>query len=265
MICLQNARQHFHTLATGPAIVAFSGGVDSLLVLKLAAEAFLPQNPLYALYANAPWMPSHAKEEAIEAATAIGVPLSVIDLPDARSIGINHNPLDRCYRCKSAVFNAFRAFAREHNIDIILEGSHVDDLNVYRPGLKAIAESGAISPLKTLGIHKTDVRRLLSELGICLAQKPSGSCLATRLPYGAPLEADTLKKIDLAETALTNMGFHQIRLRVHGEIARLELSSEELAAAVNQRLKIISKLKSLGWRYITLDLEGFRSGSMDVL
>lgn len=264
MVSLESARQYFLTLAKGPAIVAFSGGVDSLLVLKLAAEAFLPQHPLYALYASAPWMPEHAKREAIEAARIINVPLSVIELPAAPTIGIDSNPLDRCYRCKRAVFNAFRTFALNHNIDITLEGSHVDDLNVYRPGLKVIAESGALSPLKTLGMHKSDVRRLLAELGISLAQKPSGSCLATRLPYGANLDTTILRRIDESESVLAHMGFQQIRLRVHGDVVRLELSTEELCKALDLRREIVAELKKLGWRYITLDLEGFRSGSMDI-
>lgn len=260
---LKTVLSHFDAIVTEPVMVAFSGGADSVLVLKLALEASSGRVPVYALYADAPWMPRAARAEAEQIARELQVKLNVVSIDSPGSIGIENNPLDRCYRCKKAIFKAFMDFGQIHNVEILLEGTQLDDLTKYRPGLKAIAESGARSPLKELGLHKSDVRELLAHWGLSAAKKPSGSCLATRLPYGQTLSVPILKQIDQAENYLRSFGFKVIRVRSHGDIARIETDLEHLSLALSKRADIVRELKSLGWKYVTLDLEGFRSGSMD--
>lgn len=260
---LKTVLSHFDAIVTEPVMVAFSGGADSVLVLKLALEASRGRVPVYALYADAPWMPKAARAEAEQIARELQVKLNVVSIDSPGSIGIENNPLDRCYRCKKAIFKVFKDFGQIHNVKILLEGTQLDDLTRYRPGLKAIAESGARSPLKELGLHKSDVRELLTHLGLSAAKKPSGSCLATRLPYGQTLSVPILKQIDQAENYLRSFGFKVIRVRSHGDIARIETDLEHLSLALSKRADIVRELKSLGWKYVTLDLEGFRSGSMD--
>lgn len=260
---LKTVLSHFDAIVTEPVMVAFSGGADSVLVLKLALEASRGRVPVYALFADAPWMPKAARAEAEQIARELQVKLNVVSIDSPASIGIENNPLDRCYRCKKAIFKAFMDFGRIHNVKILLEGTQLDDLTKYRPGLKAIAESGARSPLKELGLHKSDVRELLAHWGLSAAKKPSGSCLATRLPYGQTLSVPILKQIDQAENYLRSFGFKVIRVRSHGDIARIETDPEHLSLALSKRADIARELKSLGWKYVTLDLEGFRSGSMD--
>lgn len=260
---LKTVLSHFDAIVTEPVMVAFSGGADSVLVLKLALEASRGRVPVYALYADAPWMPRVALAEAEQIARDLQVKLEVININSPASIGIENNPQDRCYRCKKAIFKAFMDFGQTHNVKILLEGTQLDDLTKYRPGLKAIAESGARSPLKELELHKSDVRELLAHWGLSAAKKPSGSCLATRLPYRQTLSVPILKQIDQAENYLRSFGFKVIRVRSHGDIARIETDLEHLSLALSKRADIVRELKSLGWKYVTLDLEGFRSGSMD--
>lgn len=260
---LKTVLSHFDAIVTEPVMVAFSGGADSVLVLKLALEASRGRVPVYALYADAPWMPRAARAEAEQIAHELQAKLNIVSIDSPASIGIENNPLDRCYRCKKAIFKAFMDFGQIHNVKILLEGTQLDDLTKYRPGLKAIAESGALSPLKELGLHKSDVRELLAHWGLSAAKKPSGSCLATRLPYGQTLSVPILKQIDQAENYLRSFGFKVIRVRSHGDIARIETDLEHLSLALSKRADIVRELKSLGWKYVTLDLEGFRSGSMD--
>ena len=263
MTDLNSAQKYFENLVTGPVMVALSGGADSILVLKLALSAAQGKYPVYALYADTPWMPRKALKEARDVAREFQIDLNVITIDRPEDIGIENNPKDRCYRCKKAIFNAFFAFGNEHGVKRLLEGTQLDDLTKYRPGLKAIAESGALSPLKELGLHKADVRRLLTELHIKNANKPSGSCLCTRLPYNCPLTLEALKRIEEAEAFLATLELGSVRLRSHGDIARIEVSADRFEQALSSRQLLIEKIKSLGWKYVTLDLEGFRSGSMD--
>ena len=260
---LKTVLSHFEAIVTEPVMVAFSGGADSVLVLKLALEASRGRFPIYALYADAPWMPRAARLEAEQIARELQVKLNVVSIDSPNSIGIENNPKDRCYRCKKAIFKAFMDFGQTHNVKILLEGTQLDDLTKYRPGLKAIAESGARSPLKELGLHKSDVRKLLAHWGLSAAKKPSGSCLATRLPYGQKLSSDILCRIDSAENKLKQFGLGTIRVRSHGEIARIEVDKNQLEKGAHFHEEIIRELKPLGWKFITLDMEGFRSGSMD--
>lgn len=260
---IERLREHFRSIITGPVTVAFSGGTDSVLVLKLTLEAARNRFPVYAVYADTPWMPRAALEEAQNIAKDFQTDLHIIRLDSPQSIGIENNPTDRCYRCKKNIFSALRAFATEHACSILLEGTQLDDLTKYRPGLQAVKESGALSPLKDLGLHKSDVRKYLELLNIAAAKKPSGSCLATRLPYGEPLKTDLLRRIDEAEEWLRNFDLGTVRVRSHGDIARIEVSRQNLQKVLCINEQLTQKFKSLGWKYVTLDLEGFRSGSMD--
>ena len=260
---IDKIRHYFAELIKGPAVVAFSGGADSVLVLKLTLDAAGGRFPVYAVYADTPWMPHRALSEAREIAQGLKVEFQVIRIDSPDSIGIKLNPPDRCYRCKGAIFSLLKQFAAEHHCTHLLEGTQLDDLTKYRPGLKAIAESGALSPLKELELHKTDVRELLSQLGLAVAKKPAGSCLATRLPYNRELSLDILRRIDEAEERLRQFDLGTIRVRSHGDIARIEVDKDRLIKAAGLSEKIIEELKPLGWKYITLDLQGFRSGSMD--
>lgn len=256
-------KQYFAKLINGPTVVAFSGGADSVLVLKLALAASDGRFPVYAVYADTPWMPRRALAEALEVARELKTDLNVVSLDSPESIGIENNPKDRCYRCKQAIFTLLRKFASDHQCALLLEGTQLDDLSKYRPGLKAVAESGAVSPFKELGLHKDDVRDLLSEFQLTAAKKPAGSCLATRLSYGQKLSPEILGRIDAAEEKLTPFELGTIRVRSHGEIARIEVDETQLEKAIYFHKEIIRELKPLGWKFITLDMEGFRSGSMD--
>lgn len=256
-------RQYFKNIVSEPVMVAFSGGADSVLVLKLALEAAQGRFPVYALYANAPWMPKIALAEAKQIADDFQATFEVVDIGSAQSIGIEDNPRDRCYLCKKAIFKRFLDFGHAHHVNVLLDGTQLDDLKKYRPGLKAIAESGARSPLKELGLGKSAVRELLAYYKLSVAKKPSGSCLATRLPYGERLSSQLFDSIEQAENTIRSLNLGTIRVRSHGEIARVEVDSDCLTQAIALREKIVEPLKALGWKYITLDLEGFRSGSMD--
>ena len=177
---------------------------------------------------------------------------------------IKNNPADRCYRCKKELYRRMLQFAEEKGISRLLEGSNEDDLHVYRPGLRAIGELGVRSPLAEMGLTKEEVRFLAKDYGIPVADRPSSPCLATRLPYGTEIDLELLRRIDEAEEFLRKLSFYNVRVRVHRDIARLEIDTEEFPQLLKERERIIRKLKELGFPYVTLDLEGFRSGSMDI-
>lgn len=245
--------------------VAFSGGVDSSLVLVMACEAAKKNGTkVYAITMDTVLHPKADVEIAkkvLEGTQAIHVILRMDELTVPE---IHNNPKDRCYLCKKALYSKMLAFAHEKGAEIMLEGSNEDDLHVYRPGLQAVKELGIKSPLAECGVTKAEVRELAGEYGIAAADRPSAPCLATRLPYGAEIDLELLKKIDRAETFLRKFGWRNVRIRVHDKIARLEVDLEVLEEVLQHREEIIRYLKYLGFLYITLDLEGFRSGSMDL-
>lgn len=245
--------------------VAFSGGVDSSLLLVMACEAAEKTGKkVYALTMDTVLHPKADVEIArrvLEQTTAVHKILSLDELavPEIRM-----NPKDRCYLCKKELYTRMLDFAREKHAPVLLDGSNEDDLHVYRPGLRAVRELGVKSPLAECGITKKEVRMLAAEYGIRVADRPSSPCLATRLPYGTELDLKLLGQIDRAEEALRKEGFKNVRVRVHGRITRLELDQEQFPKLIREREQIIEMLKGLGFLYITLDLEGFRSGSMDL-
>lgn len=245
--------------------VAFSGGVDSSLLLVMTWEAAQKNNTrVYALTMDTVLHPKADLEIARTVLARTGAMHKILTLNELAVPEIRNNPADRCYRCKKELYRRMLQFAEEKGISRLLEGSNEDDLHVYRPGLRAIGELGVRSPLAEMGLTKEEVRFLARDYGIPVADRPSSPCLATRLPYGTEIDLELLRRIDEAEEFLRKLSFYNVRVRVHRDIARLEIDSEEFPQLLKERERIIRKLKELGFPYVTLDLEGFRSGSMDI-
>lgn len=245
-------------------LIAFSGGVDSSLLLKLACESAHKNNKkVYAVTVHTQLHPINDVVIAKEVAKEAGAIHLVIQIDELEDAGIKDNPVDRCYLCKKYLFSKIKEVAANLNIDTILEGTNEDDLHVYRPGIKALDELGIKSPLAKANMTKDDVRRLAHEYNISVAQRPSTPCLATRFPYGTNLSYKNMKKVEQAEEYLRSMGFYNVRVRVHDDIARIEVDEIYMDKLIFERRNIIDYMKNLGYTYITLDLEGFRSGSMD--
>lgn len=262
MKTLTKLNNYLTRLADGGLCVAFSGGVDSALLLKAACE--VSENVL-AVTVRSMFHAPRESAEAEQLARSFGARyhLLELDLPDT----VLQNPLDRCYLCKRAVFAGIRECAAAHGIATVLDGTNADDLNEYRPGLKALAELGVKSPLAELGFSKPVVREMARALAVPVSEKPSAPCLATRLPYNTRIEPEMLAKIDAMEAYLKSLGFAVIRARVHDSgslpLVRIEAAEDKLADLILCRTNVVSKAKALGFSQVTLDLQGFRSGSWD--
>lgn len=244
--------------------VAFSGGVDSSLLLKLAVVcARERKSRVIAVTAATELHPSRDEAIAGKVALETGAEHRVLRVQELEQAGVAGNPVDRCYRCKRYLFERIRQEAEAMGASVVLEGTNADDLSEYRPGLKAIRELGINSPLMEAGLTKEEVRRLAGEYGISVARRPSSPCLATRFPYGEELTYEKLRQVEKGENYLKTLGLYNVRLRVHGRIVRIEADAEQMGRLVERREEIVGFLKKLGYGYITLDLEGFRSGSMD--
>lgn len=245
--------------------VAFSGGVDSALLLKLACEAAQETGRMvYGICLDTELHPAGEAEDAKAAAKEIGAEFIRLKINEFENAGIEYNPEDRCYRCKKYMFRCIRDEARRLNAGVVMEGTNKDDLFAYRPGIRAVKELGIASPLAESELTKEDVRRLAGEYGMSVSDRPASPCLATRFPYGARLVREEFVKVEKAERILRGMGFYNVRVRVHGNIARIETDTESFPMLMDSREKIVSDVKGLGYDYVTLDLEGFRSGSMDI-
>lgn len=245
--------------------VAFSGGVDSSLLLVMACEAAEKSGSrVFAITLDTVLHPKADLEIARKVLKCTSAIHEVLTMDELAVPEIRFNPVERCYLCKKELFSRMLEFAAGKGVHTLLEGSNEDDLHVYRPGLNAVRELGIKSPLAECGLTKTEVRALAAEYNLPVASRPSTPCLATRLPYGAEIDPALLKRIDRAETALRVMGFVNVRVRVHGDIVRLEVDQEQFPEVLRQKAEILSCLKQLDFCYVTLDLEGFRSGSMDI-
>ncbi|MCI8622040.1 MAG: ATP-dependent sacrificial sulfur transferase LarE [Provencibacterium sp.] len=240
--------------------VAFSGGVDSAVVLRAACESGLPAE---AVYFSTALHPARERAGAEALAAGLGAGFSVLEVDELAEAGIENNPPDRCYRCKRLLFQKLGAFAAERGLRVLCDGTNADDLLEYRPGLRALRELSVHSPLAELGLCKQEVRALARARGVEVSGKPSSPCLATRLEYNTPLAAADLERIGRAEDFLKDLGFLAVRVRLHRGLARIEVPDGELERLAGLREKIKKEMKELGFRYITLDLEGLRSGSMD--
>lgn len=245
-------------------VVAFSGGVDSSLLLKTACiNAVKNGTKVFAVTMHTTLHTMNEIESSKETAGEVGTEHLIISVDELKEAGIENNPVERCYLCKKYLFQKMKDKAESLGVKIILDGTNEDDLHMFRPGLKALKELEIKSPLVESDFSKTDVRKLAEEYGLSVSKKPSTPCLATRFPYGSRLSYEEMKKVEKGEDFLKNLGLYNVRLRIHNDIARIEVDKEDIVKIVVYKEAIISYLKELGYRYITLDLEGFRSGSMD--
>ena len=245
--------------------LAFSGGVDSSLLLKMAADrAAKKGTKVWAVTFNSRLHPSCDLENARKVAGELGGIHVILEIDELKMEEIRSNPVNRCYLCKRNLFRTLMAFAKEKGVEVLAEGTNEDDLHVYRPGIQAVRELGIRSPLAEAGLTKEEVRRLAAACGISAASRPSTPCMATRLPYGVRLDYEILKKIEAGEEILRRMIGGNVGLRLHGQVVRIETDPERFSLALEKREEVVRQLKELGFVYITLDLEGFRSGSMDV-
>ena len=245
------------------AAVAFSGGVDSTLLLKAAHDA-LGSNTI-AVTVSSAFIAHREIHEAESFCSQNGITHEVITVDESEIPHFTENPPNRCYLCKREIFTHILETAKNHGISHVLEGSNVDDLADYRPGLQALQELRIKSPLRDYGLTKAEIRQLSRNLGLPTWEKPSYACLASRFMYGETITREKLSMVERAEELLMTLGFRQMRVRLHGKIARIEILPEEFSRIVQDeiRTKIYDTLKGLGFSYVTLDLGGYRTGSMN--
>jgi uncharacterized protein len=243
--------------------VAYSGGVDSTFLLKVAQDVL--QENVIAVTARSSTYPEREFREAIDFAQKIGAKQVVIDSEELDIKGFSDNPVNRCYFCKQALFSEILDVARQHHVRTVADGSNVDDLGDYRPGMEAAKELGVVSPLQDAGLSKEDIRILSREMGLPTWDKPAFACLASRIPYGQKITKETLVQVDQGEQFLLDLGFRQVRVRHHGDLARLEVSAHERSKFFDTALmdKVYEKFRQLGFSYVALDLKGYRTGSMN--
>jgi len=243
--------------------IAFSGGVDSTFLLKVAHD--LLGDRVVAVTAASPTFPKREFKEAADFVNKFGVKQLVIDTKELDIEGFIDNPINRCYLCKRELFSKIIETSRQNKIKLVADGSNFDDINDYRPGLKALTELGVISPLREVGMTKEDVRALSRDLNLPTWDKPAFACLASRIPYGQKISREKLSMVDKAEQYLLDRGFGQIRVRHHGDIARIEVSPQERARFMDEKLmdEVEEEFHRIGFAYTALDLKGYRTGSMN--
>jgi len=245
------------------AVIAYSGGVDSTFLLKASALSGIRA---LAVTGVSPAMPEQDLLDAGEAAQLMGISHRVIETSEVDSDDFRKNPPDRCYYCKSGLFGRLKGIAESEGYRHVIDGSNLDDLDDWRPGRRAASENNVRSPLTEAGLRKKDIRSLSRELDLPTWDKPSSPCLSSRFPYGEPITVDALKRVESAEKFLRSLGFRELRVRHHGDTARVELREEEIPVMLKPEIRMLvtEKLRALGYHFVTLDLEGFRSGKLNI-
>lgn len=247
----------------GSIAVAYSSGVDSTFLLKVAKDVL--KDNVIAVTARSASFPKRELDEATEFCKKEGIRQLFVDIDEMSIEGFRKNPVNRCYYCKHEVFTRITEAAVNCGIKYVAEGSNIDDNGDYRPGLKAVEELGIKSPLRYAGLTKSEIRALSKELGLPTWEKPSFACLASRFVYGEAITEEKLGMVDRAEQMLLDLGFKQFRVRVHGNIARIEVLPEEISKLMEETVRsaVYKRFKEIGFDYVTMDMAGYRTGSMN--
>ena len=248
----------------GSLAVAFYGGVDSTFLVKTAHDVLGDQ--MMAVTARSESFPERELREAEEFCRREGIRHQIVNSEELEIEGFSHNPKNRCYLCKHELFEKILGIAKANGIEYVAEGSNMDDNGDYRPGLTAVAELGVKSPLRDAGLDKEEIRRLSKAMGLPTWNKQSFACLSSRFVYGEEITRERLHMVDQAEQLLLDLGFHQVRVRIHGgTIARIEVFPEEFPRLMQEEIRraVVMSFKSYGFAYVTMDLQGYRSGSMN--
>jgi uncharacterized protein len=245
----------------GSVAVAYSGGTDSGLLLTIAREELGDRAVAFMIIS--PSFPEHERREARALATEIGAELIEIFGGEMDLEEYVRNGPDRCYHCKKMLLSKIKDEAKRKYLDSVIDGTNADDLTTSRQGLRALHEMGARSPLADVGLTKSEIRSLASTLGLANADRPSTACLASRIPFGERITEERLEQVERAEGLLRSIGLRQLRVRHHGHIARIEVELDDIGLVVKNKAQIVKGFREIGFKYVCLDLEGFRSGSMD--
>lgn len=248
---------------TDGVAIAFSGGVDSTFLAAVAQDVLGTR--ALAVTALSPTYPEREQKEAVRTAELIGIIHETVTSNELDVPGFADNPANRCYYCKGELFGIVRKTAGRRGIEAIADGTNADDVDDYRPGRQAAQECGVLSPLLDAGLTKADIRELSAEMNLPTAEKPALACLASRFPYGSPINEEKLRAVDAVENDLREMGFKQVRVRHHGDTARIEVEPRRIHSALDEetRRKIVRSAKAAGFTYVAVDLEGYRTGSMN--
>jgi uncharacterized protein len=242
-------------------LVAYSGGVDSSLVLRVATEEL--EHEALGILAVSPSLPEGERQQAVELAQIMGARLKLLPTHETEDVRYQANAPNRCFHCKDHVYGTLRRYADDHRFDHVVDGMNVEDTLDVRPGRAAAKLHHIASPLHELGFSKDDVRAAARYIGLPNWNKPAAACLASRIPYGTAVTNDLLGQIERAEAALFDLGFRELRVRHHGDVARIEVPDDELPDVLAQRRAILDALKATGYTYVSLDLQGLRQGSMN--
>lgn len=265
---MKNLQEKYNDLkeyikSLGSVAVAFSSGVDSTLLLKVAHDVL--GDKAIAVTARSCSFPERELKEAIEFAKENGIVHMIVDSEELEIEGFSQNPVNRCYLCKHELFSKMKAIAQQNGFHEVVEGSNMDDLGDYRPGLTAIQELEIKSPLRFADLTKEEIRQLSRDLGLPTWEKQSFACLSSRFPYGQSITPEKLKMVDEAEQLLLDLGFRQVRVRHHDTLARIEISEDQFTKIMEKEIRdqIYNRLIEIGFTYVSLDMAGYRTGSMN--